>query len=163
MNKMQNGHPQYWANHHEPLHIALLRVVRGFWCDSPPVNDLQLQFTAHYAGKHCLESVVVSRLANEGGAHAVAVGLLRNAVESLTLVAISICNHPDKIAVLQKWNEEKIAHGQLRQILERDVRPSTPLKGLWNQTWIEFWASLARAVQPYAHFSPPPHEMASTR
>jgi len=129
--------------------------VRGYWGQNPPVNDLQLQFTAHYAGKHCLESVVASRLANEAGAHAIAVGLLRHAVEALDIVAISICHHPDKLAILQRWNDEKISQGDVRRILEKDVWPLTPLKGLWNQPWADFWKSLSKAVQPYAHFSPP--------
>lgn len=41
-------------------------------------------FLPHWAGKHCLESVVISRLANEAGGHALAVGLLRHAVEALS-------------------------------------------------------------------------------
>jgi len=154
MNSRELGDPEYWSKHFEPLHIALLRVVRGYWAKNPPVNDLQLQFTAHYAGKHCLESVVVSRLANEAGAHAIAVGLLRHAVEALNIVAISICHHPDKIQILQRWDDEKISQGEIRRILEKDVWPKAPLTGLWNQSWCEFWQSLGAAVQPYAHFSP---------
>lgn len=155
MNSKELGDPLYWAKHFEPLHIALLRIVRGYWGQNPPVSDLQLQFTAHYAGKHCLESVVVSRLANEAGAHATAVGLLRHAVEALDIVAISICHHLDKVAILQRWDDEKISQGDIRRILEEDVWPMTPLKGLWNQSWADFWKSLSKAVQPYAHFSPP--------
>ena len=155
MNSGELADPQYWSKHFESLHIALLSVVRGYWAENPPVKDLQLQFSAHYAGKHCLESVVVSRLANEAGIHAIAVGLLRHAVEALNIVAISICHHPDKISILQRWNDEKISQGEIRQILEKDVWPKAPLIGLWNQSWCEFWQSLGKAVQPYAHFSPP--------
>jgi hypothetical protein len=149
------GDPHYWTKHHEPLHLALLSIVRKEWANSPPINDLQLQFVAHYAGKHCLESVVIARLANEGGAHAVAVGLLRNAVESLSVVAMAISNYPEKVKMLERWNTEKVSPGKLREALETHVWPKVDLKGLWNQTWSDFWRSLARAVQPYAHFSPP--------
>jgi hypothetical protein len=34
------------------------------------------------------------------------------------------------------------------------VWPQVPNTGLWGESWASFWASLARAVQPYAHFSP---------
>lgn len=154
MNSKNIGDPLYWAKHFEPLHIALAKVVRGHWVKEPPVMDLQLQYTAHYAGKHCLESVVASRMANEGGAHAVAVGLLRHAIEALNIVAISICHNPRKVAILQQWNDEKISQGDVRKILENEVWPLEPFTGLWNQSWTEFWRSLNKSVQPYAHFSP---------
>jgi len=101
------GDPEYWQKTHEPLHLELQAVVRGSWVDSPPVPELQLQYIPHYAGKHCLESVRLSRLANEGGAHAVGVGLLRDAVEALSLVALGISRDPDKVRLLGKWNDER--------------------------------------------------------
>ena len=70
---MPKGDPDYWRTKREPLNLELQSVVRGCWADQPPVVDLQLQYIPHYAGKHCLESVRLSRLANEGGAHAVAI------------------------------------------------------------------------------------------
>lgn len=60
---MPKGDPDYWKKTHEPLNVELQSVVRGTWADQPPVSDLQLQFIPHYTGKHCLESVRLSRLA----------------------------------------------------------------------------------------------------
>lgn len=151
---MPQGDPDYWKKTHEPLNLELQSVVRGSWADRPPIPDFQLQFIPHYAGKHCLETVRLSRLANEGGAHAVAVGLLRDAVEALSLAALAISHDPDKVRLLNQWNEERLSAGQLRQYLEAQVWPQVSITGLWGESWASFWESLARSVQPYAHFSP---------
>jgi len=148
------GDPEYWKKTHEPLDRELQVVVREFWAHHPPVSEMQLQFIPHFAGKHCLESVRVSRLANEGGAHAIAVGLLRDAVEALGLVALSISRDPGRIDLLGRWSDERLSHGELRRHLEAKVWPSVSIQGLWGESWASFWASLARSVQPYAHFSP---------
>lgn len=151
---MPKGDPDYWAKTHEPLNLQLQAVVRGFWVNQPPVANMQLQFIPYYAGKHCLESVRLSRLANEGGAHAVAVGLLRDAVEALSVVALGISNDLDKVKLLNRWNEDKLNPGELRKHLEKTVWQQVSIKGLWGESWACFWKSLASSVQPYAHFSP---------
>ncbi len=148
------GDPNYWQETHEPLNQELDKVVRGPWADRPPVEDVQLQLVPHYAGKHCLQSIRLSRLGNEGGAHAVALGLLRDAVEALSVVSLAISNHPRKIRLLSAWEEEKLTQGKLRQHLEADVWPGVTSTGLWGEPWADFWKNLAGAVQPYAHFSP---------
>jgi len=148
------GDPEYWQKTHEPLNLELQLVVRKSWVDRPPVKELQLQFIPHYAGKHCLESVRLSRLANEGGAHAVGVGLLRDSIEALSLVALSICHDPEKIRILEQWNEEKLSAGEIRKYLDSKVWPTVKISGLWGESWASFWESLSRSVQPYAHFSP---------
>lgn len=148
------GDPAYWQKTHEPLNVALNFVVRQFWTKNPPIDDLQLQYIPHYAGKHCLQTVRLSRLANEGGAHAAAVGLLRDAVEALSVVALAVSHHPDKLGLLTNWNEEKVRPGDLRKHLEREVWPTISTKGLWGQPWSSFWADFSSAVQPYAHFTP---------
>ena len=148
------GDPDYWQKTHEPLNLELQSVVRRAWVEQVPVPDLQLQYIPHYAGKHCLESVRLSRLANEGGAHAVAVGLLRDAVEALSVVTLGISRDADKVQLLNRWNEEKLNAGELRKHLEDRVWPHVASTGLWGEPWASFWASLARSVQPYAHFSP---------
>ncbi len=148
------GNPHYWQETHEPLNLELQKVVRQSWVEQVPVHDLQLQYIPHYAGKHCLESVRLSRLANEGGAHAVAVGLLRDAVEALSVATLGISRDPEKIRLLERWNDEKLSPGELRKHLEREVWPHVGATGLWGEPWASFWADLAQSVQPYAHFTP---------
>lgn len=49
--------------------------------------------------------------------------------------------------------KEKISHGELRAKLEKDVWPLYG-SGLWDEPWRGFFGNLARAVQPYAHYTP---------
>lgn len=55
--------------------------------------------------------------------------------------------------LLAAWKQGKKSHGELRQALQRDVWP-TYGPGLWDETWDQFYGNLARAVQPYAHYTP---------
>ena len=55
--------------------------------------------------------------------------------------------------VLSDWKDGKKSHGELRKVLEREVWPRYDA-GLWSKPWPEFYANLARAVQPYAHYTP---------
>lgn len=148
------GNPNYWQETHEPLNLELDFVVRQCWVENPPVADLQLRYVPLYAGKHCLQSVRLSRLGNEGGAHAVAVGLLRDAVEALSVVALAISADDEKVRLLQEWNEDRLSAGEVRKYLEAKVWPNVTITGLWGEPWTKFWADLAGAVQPYAHFTP---------
>ena len=88
-----------------------------------------------------------------GGAHAVAVGLLRDAVEALSVVALSISPDGEKVRLLREWNENRLSAGEVRKHLEAKVWPSVTITGLWGEPWSKFWADLAGAVQPYAHFT----------
>jgi len=149
-----NGNPNYWRQTHEPLNLALQKLVRQTWVDIPPIKDLQLQYIPHNSGKHCLESMRLSRLANEGGAHAVAIGLLRDAVETLSLVAVSTCQNTNRVEILKKWNNGKKTAGEIRKYLESDVWPTVAVTGLWGETWQAFWSDFANSVQKYSHFTP---------
>ena len=122
---MVKGDPDYWKKTHEPLNLEFKSVVRSTWADHPPVTDLQLQFIPHYGGKHWLESVRLTRLANEGGAHAVPVGLLRDAVETLLLMALGISQDPDKVRLLNRWDKEQLGAGESGvPIMPRHVPPT---------------------------------------
>lgn len=123
LNSKEHVDPLYWAKHFEPSHIALLRIVRGYWGQHPPVSDLQLQFTAHYAGKHCLESVVLSRLANEAGAHAIAVGLLRHAVEALESLLFLSAPIPTRWLYFSDGTVRKSVKGIYGEFLKRMYGP----------------------------------------
>jgi hypothetical protein len=151
MTRRANQH--YWEQTHEPLNLLLEKIVRSEWVSEPPLDGLQLHFIPHYAGKHCLQSVRLSRLGNEGGAHAVAVGLLRDGVEALSVVALALSPLPRKLQVLGDWEKDKLTPGQVRQVLEKEVWPLVTLNGIWGERWGQFWQDLAAAVQPYAHFT----------
>jgi hypothetical protein len=102
----------------------------------------------HLAG--CLET---SCVANERGKHSVAIALVRQALEALTLIDLGL--HPSTFSdpVLDRWKSGRISHGEIRAHLEKEVWHSYG-HGLWAEPWSEFFGNLARAVQPYAHYTP---------
>jgi hypothetical protein len=79
--------------------------------------------------------------------------LLRQSLEALALVAAGLSKDAQRDAVLVRWLDGKLSHGELRKHLEANVWPSFG-HGLWKESWAEFYANLAGAVQPYAHYSP---------
>jgi hypothetical protein len=116
-------------------------------------STLDLQAIPYLALLHHGGCLQASMLANEHGKHAAAVCLVRQSVEALTVVDIGL--QPSKFAepLLCGWKEGKKSHGQLRQALEKEIWPRYG-KGLWEEPWSTFYANLAQAVQPYAHYSP---------
>jgi hypothetical protein len=125
--------------------IAAARNHRLSTLDLQSLAELAL---CHHAG--CLES---SNYANRRGKHSAAICLVRQSVEALTIVEVGL--QPPQFAepLLFAWKAGKKTQGDLRKALERDVWPSCG-KGLWDESWAEFYGNLARAVQPYAHYTP---------
>lgn len=109
-----------------------------------PVPDLAL---CHHAG--CIEA---AGFANERGKHSAAMCLVRQSVEALTIAEIGLQEAGFAVPLLEGWRAGKKSHGELRQALERDIWPRYGT-GLWEEPWATFYGNLARAVQPYAHYT----------
>lgn len=103
--------------------------------------------TCHHAG--CLQA---SMFANDNGKHSVAVALVRQSIESLSVVEIGLQDPDWAGPILEKWNTGRISQGELRQLLEKHVWPLCG-NGLWNESWSEFRANMAKTIQPYAHYT----------
>jgi hypothetical protein len=104
--------------------------------------------TIHFA--HCLDGSIDL---NRDGRHAPALCLIRQCVEALTIVDLGLQPIERGDPLLNAWERDEKTHGEIRAILERDVWPSYG-SGLWDEPWAEFFGNLARAVQPYAHYTP---------
>jgi len=116
-----------------------------------PTLDLQVLpelALCHHAG--CIEA---SSHINRRGKHSAAICLVRQSVEALTITEIGLQGAEFAEPLLAGWKEGKKSHGELRKALEKDVWP-TYGTGLWDESWSEFYSNLARAVQPYAHYTP---------
>ncbi len=107
------------------------------------VNAAQIHFA------HCIET---SMRCNEEGKHSVAISLLRQCIESLTLVDMGLQNHDFAFPLLMKWKEGKKSLGELRKHLDTEIW-SKYGTGLWDESWSDFLTNLASAVQPYAHYT----------
>lgn len=90
---------------------------------------------------------------NRRGKHSVAVGLVRQSVEALSIAELALQEPRFAEPVLAAWKEGKKSHGEVRRALEQEIWPAYG-KGLWSEPWKDFYANLARAVQPYAHYTP---------
>jgi hypothetical protein len=91
-------------------------------------------------------------IANENGKHSVAICLVRQCVEALTIAELGLQDKSYADPLLKAWEVGKKSHGELRASLEKHVWPKYGY-GLWEETWSEFFGNLARAVQPYAHYT----------
>jgi len=114
---------------------------------TPDLQSLAELAICHHAG--CLEA---SNHANRRGKHSAAICLVRQSVEALTIAEIGLQPPAFAEPLLLGWKEGKKSHGELRKALEKDVWPSYG-PGLWDESWAEFYGNLARAVQPYAHYT----------
>jgi hypothetical protein len=102
---------------------------------------------------HVSDCLATSIHVNAAGQHSVAITLLRGSLEGLTLVDLGLQANEYRLPKLKKWSEGKLTAGDIRKGLARDVWPSYG-EGLWNEPWSQFFGNLARALHPYAHYSP---------
>ena len=102
---------------------------------------------------HSSDCLTASMQANAAGQHSVAIGLLRSCLEALTLVDVGLQANEYRLPRLRQWNQKKRTASDIRKDLERDVWPRYGY-GLWDEAWGHFFGNLARALHPYAHYSP---------
>jgi len=115
--------------------------------------DLTLNVIPQCALYHFIYCIDASMQTNEKGRHSASMCLVRQCVESLTIVEVGLLPVEHGDVILDKWYRGRLSHGTVRGTLERESW-SRYGKGLWSESWAEFSGQLARAVQPYAHYSP---------
>ena len=55
-------------------------------------------------------------------------------------------------SLLSEWLHGKTSQGNMRAKLEAACWPRYG-QGLWSESWPQFFGNLAKAIQPYAHYS----------
>lgn len=83
---------------------------------------------------------------------AVAICLLRQCVEALTIVDVGLQPKEFRVLHLKSWREGNSTAGSLRKGLASYAWPKYG-NGLWEESWEEYFSNLAKAVHPYAHYS----------
>ena len=144
-------HPPLWFKIGEPMIWPCLQAVLSV-LSTRRTGNLNLDHIPKCAAIHLIHCMEASIEINRRGRHAVAIGLVRQCVESLTLIDIGLQSLSLRDQLLEAWREEKKSHGQIRMELEREAWPRYG-GGLWTETWAEFFGEFARAVQPYAHYT----------
>lgn len=112
---------------------------------------LQIRSAPMLAHWFLLDTLLLANQANRDGMHANALALTRQCVESIGIIELGICGHPEAEAVLQRWDADNLTPGKLRTWLEANVW-SRYGSGLWAEPWSTFMREFAGAVQPYAHY-----------
>ena len=130
-----------------PLVGMGIATARSHQLSSPDLQLLAELALCHHAA--CLE---VGNYANRRGKHSAAICLVRQSLEALSIAEIGLQSAEFAEPLLVAWKEGKKSHGEMRKALEQDVWPHYG-PGLWDETWAEFYANFARAVQPYAHYT----------
>jgi hypothetical protein len=100
-----------------------------------------------------LDTLLLANRANRDGMHSNALALTRQCVESVGVIELGICGHPEAESVLAAWDADRLTPGKLRAWLESKVWPRYG-SGLWTEPWSAFMRQFASAVQPYAHYGP---------
>lgn len=146
--------PPAWLTQGEAILGPLLRdtseSLKAFIGEDPHIAALPSLALHHFA--HCLTTSIDT---NRAGRHAPALALLRQAIESLTIIELGLHEPTFSMPLLDRWSEDKLSHGELRQRLETTAWPKYGY-GLWKESWSTYFSLLAKAVQPYAHCS---HEL----
>jgi hypothetical protein len=146
-----SAHPPSWFQIGEPLlwptmHAALKKLSER------RTGNMHLDLMPECAAIHLIHCLDTSMDTNRRGRHSVAIGLVRQCVEALTLVEIGLQEQEYRNSLLEGWSNETKSQGEIRKALERDVWGRYG-RGLWTETWAEFFGEFARAVQPYAHYT----------
>lgn len=104
------------------------------------------------AASHFAAHFVTAGWANRCGLHAVSLGTARQAFEALSIIELGFLGVRGRNQLV-RWEAGSITAGAVRQWLEAEEWPAYPA-GIRGLSWIDFMSSLAKALQPYAHFSP---------
>ncbi|MBZ0320871.1 MAG: hypothetical protein K8L91_30940 [Anaerolineae bacterium] len=131
-----------------PLVGMGLNSLNFIWASSnPDLGSIPYASLLHFA--HSLETSMVT---NEAGKHSVAICLLRQCVETVTLIDIGLQETTFSEPLLASWKAGKKSHGELRAKLEENIWPNYGT-GFWDENWTEYFRNFAGAVQPYAHYT----------
>lgn len=129
------------------VHVALI-TTRSLSFANEQVEPLAHMAACHFVG--CLEASIE---ANKQGRHSVAICLLRQCLEALTVFEVGLQSEAYAVPLLLDWSEGRKTTGLLRKSLEQNVWADYG-NGLWDEPWSEYFGNLAKAVHPYAHYSP---------
>lgn len=113
--------------------------------------DLQIKNPPMLAHWFMLDSLLLANRANKDGMHANALALTHQCIESISIIELGICRHPEAATILLKCEKDQVTTGKLRKWLEENVW-NTYGSGLWSEPWSIFMYEFSKAIQPYAHY-----------
>jgi hypothetical protein len=146
-----NAHSPAWFQIGEPLLWPTLQVAHQKLSERRTGN-MHLDLMPECAAIHLMHCMEASIETNQRGRHAVAISLVRQCVEAMSLIDVGLQEQHYRDTLLEGWSDETKSQGEIRKALERAVWGRYGC-GLWTERWGEFFGEFARAVQPYAHYT----------
>lgn len=141
--------PEWFTRAEEAIDPVCQRIATAIQSNDLPTHlALAPQEAVHFF----MHSMKIAYEANKAGIHANALSQTRYCIEALAIIELGICRKNGREAILDDWLKGKATPGKIRQWLAREVWPSYGT-GLWSESWADFMAKLAGAVQPYAHYT----------
>jgi hypothetical protein len=102
---------------------------------------------------HYINCLKLSIETNKNGQHAVAICLIRQCVEALTVIELGFLHeYHISTTLIDSWINGSKTSGEIRKQLERDIWHRYGL-GLWEESWSNYFGAFCKAIQPYAHYS----------
>lgn len=139
-----------WFELSEKTTNLVMKKVAGA-LENPPF-PLQVKMLPAQAHWFLLDSLLLANQANREGMHANALAITRQCIEAISVVELGLCGTPEAIKTLHRWEKDELTAGELRKWLESNLWAKHG-RGLWSESWPVFMGNLARAIQPFAHYS----------
>lgn len=147
---MQSGAtPEWFALTDRATRETMERIARSVERVELPLQTKHLPMQAHW---FILDSLTLANQANREGMHANALSLTRQCLEAISIVELGLARQSGAAEMLAKWEGDRASPGEVRKWLSENVWPSYGA-GLWTETWAVYMGHLAKAIQPYAHYS----------
>lgn len=131
-----------------PIFTAADAVLKG-----KESSNLDASLIPHLALYHLFACINTSIEANAKAQPSCSMSLIRQYVESLTIVDLGLQKSAYRDPVLDQWHAGRRTTGEIRKHLAQTVWPRYGT-GLWDESWEDYFFNLAKAVHPYAHYSP---------
>jgi hypothetical protein len=115
--------------------------------------NLNVSVIPHLALYHLLACLNASIEANARAQPSCAISLIRQCVGALTIIDLGLQESGYRDPILDQWHAGRRTTGEIRKLLAQAIwsRYGT---GLWDESWGTYFSNLAKAVHPYAHYSP---------
>lgn len=149
MDRTPKSAPEWFVISDEVRPLTLQRLAESLDALRLP---LQIRTAPVQAFWFLSNSLFLASQANQDGMHANALSITRQCLEAISVIELGLSQVPAAEQVLLRWEADKESAGSLRKWLEANVWPNYG-HGLWSEPWSDFMGRLAKAIQPYAHYS----------
>lgn len=117
------------------------------------IEEPALRVPTECASIYLINTLKASVDLNREGKHSIAIALLRQCTESVTVLELGLIDKSVGRDLIAGWKDGSKSQGNLRQELEAKIWRDYG-SGLWEEPWTDYFGDLARAVNPYAHYTP---------